>query len=486
QKFNTFKNSLNSDIDANLMPINNCSMSYNFNFENGALRDGMGLKQLQFRCSELYTDQYKVLNPTPDSSFIKGCWFFTSWSTDLNIHRPFVIFYTSKGGFYYNRIHSQDKNLEKMNGLEFTERPIVTSCKINGNDTLILVSEKDGMYTWRYPGIVQKIENAPKISSMCVHNDRLFVTTQGEKRTIMFSDNLDPTNFNVSIQEGGIIELADEFGKSNKVISFEGYVYIFRDFNIAKLTTYADKNDFSVSQLYVSNGRIYESTVCVCGNKILYLSSDGIYVFNGTSATKFDLSINNLFKDMDNANALAGYSNGYYYLACTINYGDDKFIGNETNTDLVYNNALIKINVATGSFSILRGYDVRQISVVNDIYKSEVCILIKENTGGYSIGVLDDSGKIFNTPTTKLWKSATTDFGYPEKEKVVKEISLETTGDITLEIVTEKGSRNFKMKGKSGYQTLRPYVKGKKIGINFKSNIAGNYISNPKITVGYL
>lgn len=480
-----FSNSLNSDIDVNVMAINQSPLTYNFNYSDGALRDGMGVKKLQFRSSELYHDEYKVLGKTTDSSFITACWLFNSWTDEFNFYRPFVVFYTSKGTFFYNRIHSNDPELYQIEGLNFTETPIVTSCKINGKDVLILVSEADGMYTWQYPFEVHKIENAPSISSMCVHNNRLYVTTQGEKRVVMFSDSLDPTNFSLDNPNCGVIEMVDEFGKSNKVISFKENLYVFRDFNIAKLVTFEDRSDINVSQLYVSNSRIYDKTVCICGNKVLYLANDGVYVFDGINSKKMSLNMNNLFNGMDNSNAVAGYSNGNYYLSCTLNFNDNEFVGDEIEDRLKYNNALVKINIEKNEVSILRGYDIQDICVINDILKCEVCLIVNENHGGYSIGVLDENGKIFDTPTEKIWKSAKTDFGAPEKIKLVKEVSFETSQDITVEIETENETRSFNVNGRIGYQTIKPYVKGKNIGINFRSNKAGNYISNPKIVVRY-
>lgn len=477
---------INSDIDSNILSISNSPMTYNFDYSDGALRDGMGVKALQFCCAEGTVEKYKLIDSPSDMSFIKGCWLFNTWSTEQSVYCPYLIIYSSNGDFYYNILHGASSEIVKMNNLNFTERPIVTSYKLNGVDTLILVSEKDGMFTWQYPGVVKQIENVPSISSMCVHENRLFVTNHGEKRTIMYSDNLDPTNFSVSIGNGGVIDLPDEFGKSNKVLSFEGYVYVFRDFNISKVTTYLDEKDFTLSQLYVSNGRIFDKTVCICGNKIVYLASDGIYMFNGSSATKMDLSINKLFEGVDNSKAVAGYSNGYYYLSCNIVYGDDVNIGNESPLRNYTNNAFIKINIDTGAINILRGYDIEHISVINDIYKSEVCVVIKESDGGYSMGVIDNSGMYFDTPTTKFWKSPTSDFGNPNKDKIIKEISLESSKNITLCIASDKESREIEVVGKSGYQIVRPYVKGSKISITFKSIEADNYISNPQITVGYL
>jgi len=485
KKFYASFTGINSDKDENLLPIKSSPLSYNFDFSDGSLRDGMGVESLKFRSLNSDRDYYKPINNPPDDSFVMGCWLFTAWSTEFNIHRPFLILYTSKGEFYYNRIHSVTSELVKIEGLRFTQKPILASFNLNGEDTLILVSESDGMYIWQYPSIVRKIENAPPISSMCVHDDKLFVTTFGEKRKVWYSETLNPTAFTMDAITGGFFEMNDEFGCSNKVISFEGYLYVIRDFNIAKLVSYEGK-EYKISQLYVSNGRIYENSVCVCGNQIVYLASDGIYRFDGNNAKKLELSINKLIEGVDNSDAVAGYSNGYYYLACRLNYGDNILIDNEVPEGYYTNNALIRINISTGEMTLMRGRDIIGVHVINDIFKSEVCVLVSEPNGHFNIGKLNMSGQYFNEQMTKVWNSPMSDFGCPDKEKLIKEISLETTQNIIIEIETENSIKEFEVKGRNGCQTIRPYVKGKRIAINFVSKAVNNYISNPCVLVGYL
>ena len=486
-KYASFSNGINVDIDENLLPVKYSPMTYNFDYSNGALKDGMGISSLKFKYNNIdIYDMYKTLDSTPDSSFIHGCWLFNSWAPIEKVYVPLIVVYTSSGDFYYNVLRSDRTEIVKIEGLKFQELPIVSSYKLDGQDTLILVSEKDGMYIWQYPYYVKKIENAPSISSMCVHNERLFVSTRGEKRKIWFSDDLNPTNFNVSNREGGFIELADEFGKSNKVLSFEGYLYVFRDFNIARITAYADQNDFSVSQLYVSNGRIYEKSVCLCGNKIMYLASDGIYVFSGSSATRLNLSINKFFEGVDNSYATAGYCDGYYYLSCKLNYNDETLVENENKVRFMFNNALIRINVSTGEMVMMRGYDIKEIFVINDILENRICVQVADKSGGFMVGILDKSGCYYGVPIKKVWKSPKSDFGYPEKEKLIREITLETKQDITIQICADDVVKSYELTGGSGYRTIRPYIKGSKIAINFISNKSDNMISNPHVVVGYL
>ena len=151
-----------------------------------------------------------------------------------------------------------------------------------------------------------------------------------------------------------------------------------------------------------------------------------------------------------------------------------------------YNNALIKINVETGDIILMRGYDVVGLYSINDIYRSEVCVLVREVGSIYRLGMLDMSGKYYDKPLTKVWNSPITDFKYPNKSKLIKEISLETKQDITLEIITDKGKKLINVKGEEYPQTIKVNIKCKKFGVNFISKAIDNYITNPQIIVGVL
>lgn len=484
--YSNLEKSINTNLDKDVLDFGTSHMSYNFNCEQGVLKDGVGIRNLKFRYAKNSNSYYKTIDNPANGVYLTGCWHFRAWDSAVSQYDDYLIFYASNGKFYYNYLHSESVILTEMTGLEFEEKPsIVTSSRINGADTLILISSKDGMYTWRYPNIVTKINNAPKIKSLCVADGRLFATTYGDGRNIIFCDSLDPTYFNNYLHNGGEVNVSDGyFGKANKIVYFNSYIYIFRDFNIAKLSTYASKRDFGLTQLYVSNGLIAENTVSVCGDKILYLASDGIYSFDGNKSTRLELGITNLFKDMDNFYAVACYCNGYYYLSCNINY-DDNILNDNLHTLSLKNNALIKINVATGNATILRGCNISDMTVIDDDIKSEVCVNVNIQ-GAQSLGLLEDSGKLYNNSTLKVWKSSIYDFGCPDKNKVVRELGIETSQNIDIEIIHDNKVKSFSMLGKNGYQTIRPYVRGKKLGIVIKSRTTNNRILKPKITVGYV
>ena len=138
-----------------------------------------------------------------------------------------------------------------MSGGTFTEIPNVSLADApesecyNFNGTDVIIFSKSGGGICIYDGVTATVVNdAPIITSMCVHNERLFVTTGGVDNALWFSDDFDPTNWNVSLTEAGFIDMNDFRGDMKRVVSFGDYLYVFRTFGITRITAYSDQRLF--------------------------------------------------------------------------------------------------------------------------------------------------------------------------------------------------------------------------------------------------
>ena len=85
---------------------------------------------------------------------------------------------------------------------------------------------------------------------------------------IWYALNLNPEKVGDIDSYSGYISLEDKLGNANKVLVLDEIVYIIRDYGISKIS-FVQKN-FSVSEIYSSNTKIYDKTACVCGNVILF------------------------------------------------------------------------------------------------------------------------------------------------------------------------------------------------------------------------
>ena len=96
------------------------------------------------------------------------------------------------------------------------------------------------------------------------------------------------------------------------------------------------------------------------------------------------------------------------------------------------------------------------------------------------------SGKIFETPTHKLWSSPMTDFGYPDRYKYIKEMYLYSKTDITLKIYYDDKEKELKVKGKDCNQTIKLNIKARKFRVDFVCDEVEANVSSPEVLVGVL
>ena len=412
---------MDSVTDPRVLPISHAEQAYNLRVESGALENGYGIGTL---------------------GSIKSCmriYFFKSYDDDTGRDSGHYLFYDGRYGAIYASTELTGQQI-KIEGLEFLYPPLGVNYRLNGEDVFLLCGG-EGMAVIDAQLNATMVESAPSITSLAMHNERMFVTIGGRKNAVWFSDDLDPTNWNTELDEGGFIELEGECGRLNKVVDFGGYVYVFRDYGISRLTAYGAQNDFSVTNLFVSSGKIYADTVAVCGDKIIFFASDGLYSFDGVSATRILRKYDGLMKDF--MDPIACYCGGKYYLAASDYY-------------------LLGLDPKSGAVAVSVDMDIRSFSPITD-YTGEVPIV---HTTSGKIGKIDESGGILGAPLTKIWKSGMTDFGAPDKKKLLSEIYLDTKYPCTVTLQTEKGREKvLEFEGKRGVQRKRVKLAGTKVQI---------------------
>ena len=68
------------------------------------------------------------------------------------------------------------------------------------------------------------------------------------------------------------------------------------------------------------------------------------------------------------------------------------------------NNALIEIDVKSGEYTIMRGVDILNLTVIKDITEHTLLVCYKNN-GSVNLGQISHSGKIEDVATKKIWVS---------------------------------------------------------------------------------
>ena len=469
--FSNFLSGVNTQIDDSVLPLKYAMECVNFSNEKGVLKTGLGLKALMLPISKDDPNGGVEMVEDFDAEPLKVM-HFRFWEPYTLTQENKLMIYMSDGRIIWRNIY-ENLNLYIANpSLQFTSEPTLLNYRLNDVDIGIFMSKTDTLKVWGPAYNVIEIPQAPLMTSMCLHFERLFATVEGQNTSIWFSDSMDPTNWNVSSSEAGYFHLYDSLGGANKIISFNNYLFIFRDFGITKVTAYADQSDFTVSNIYTSSNVIFADTACICGDNVFFLASDGLYGFDGAGVSKLNLDFEGIFDGMNNVNARSEFHKNCYYLLCNTKFGNnDRGLG-----------TLLEVNVETGAVSFLAGYDFVNIMALRDDYIEKLIVIINNGVNNILTELTHD-GMVLESPTNKKWKSAFTDLGEPNKVKTIKSISLISEYDCDVEIMTENDIASLHFKG-SWLPTRKALnITGRLVQISFVSKGQYAKISHPELEI---
>lgn len=420
--------------------------SYNFDFSEGVLGTGYGLTEYDgFAGKE-----------------IRALWLYKRFDAENGV-RDDRLLAVDRDGALWERSEGEPK---RLGAATLTGEPYFTNYRLYGEDVALICTEADGMFVYNGVSEPYKVEGAPGITSLALHYERLFVTVGGEKNAVWFSDDLDPTNWDASLSGGGFIQLLDERGACEKVISFLGYVYVFREKGISRITAYGSQTEFSVSNLFVSGGRIYPGSVTVCGDTVIFLAADGLYSFDGVSAAKILPGLGGLFADGGAARAY--YLGGKYYLSFRREERDGK-IGCEEGEYV--NNGLLVLDLGQMSYALGRGLDIVGMSTADD---NGVIAIGSDGRAG----VISRCGSAFGAPLKKRWRAPITDLGRTGVKRI-REVYLATETPVTLTLMSDEGEKTLAFSGKRGIQRKRTSFSGRRIGFAITCETPSARISRP-------
>ena len=472
-KLSDFSKGVNTTLNDAVLPLNYAVNTYNFDFNSGSLIDGLGAKELEIK----YQNSTKKFIVPAGVDFILGCWTYVRYDSALDEYVPLLIIYGDDENMYYGRVLGNDNTFTSMN-CSFGNMPNCINLRVGGEDFFYVFGEGKILKFDGTNNTSVFTENVPSITSLAYHAGRLFATISGDENKLMFSDDLNPTNWNVSAFEGGYIELADARGRLKRVIEAGGFVYIIREYGITRLQAYGLQSDFSIKNMYLSTGKIYSNTAVLCGRIIVVLCQDGLYYFNGRDMKKIDVGLDGYFKNVDNENAVAAFLDGKYYLACKLNFADNKAIGCESGS--YTNNALIELDLNNFDIKIARGINIQYITPLQ-VAGIDKVIMCANQENSSILAEICNNGANLSHITTKNWQSPFTDFGYPNFNKILKNLILYTKNNIKIEINADGKVYNFEAKGGINPSKIPIYLRGNRFSISFVSDSVGNEISSPYV-----
>lgn len=115
------------------------------------------------------------------------------------------------------------------------------------------------------------------------HYERLF-TANGYR--VRYSRALNFWDWRESPRNAGFLDLPAEGGNIIAMVSYKEKLYLFRERGISQLRALGDPMNFKAITIPFSCGKIIPHSVVNCGEKILFLTDNGLYAFNGGVCTR--------------------------------------------------------------------------------------------------------------------------------------------------------------------------------------------------------
>lgn len=416
--------------------------------------------------------------PAFDETGVKKIWFFNCFDEN-NQERINRVMYLTGGGniceFTLVGLAPFSTCIEDVG--TFENQPIAYEYRKDGVDYM-LFSGDDRLSAYAVNKGVTNQTKQPFLAMETCY-DLLFGIVEADGNNLSYSENLNPFEWTASEN----VEFLGSRGVITKLVNYNDYLYIFREYGISQLTKFTSSGQFGINNLFVSGAKIYKDTIVNCGDEIMFFARDGMYVFNGSTAKKLDLNINKFFENISNENACATFLDGKYYLACKMNFGDDIELGCET-LDAYKNNALVCYNTLTGEVEIARGLDIACILGVEDGNINRILVGFNGEYQSY-FGMLNQLNTFQNEDITSYCILKETDFGIPNKLKNLTKISIKTQKNCEILIKSDIETKKITISGSNLVQKIKPLVRGEKFEISIISQ-GGFKVSLPAFEIEYL
>lgn len=491
--FSIFGDGITSDVDNSVAKPAQCEMFYNLSVVDGALKTGLGFEDLTVPAS---TDDLTTVHGFDFASKIDkilGVWVYRWVSEGENNYQLLMLDSNYKVWAVLMIDPYSGFVIERSRRL----KSFPTYCctyRFDDVDSFVLFS-KEGMVL--FSGVMEGIyDQTPPMISCVVHYDNFFGVTNTNLSTLIYTKNLDLRNWQT--EQSSAVEFMDNRGGFTKLVSFNDYVYLFREYGITKISIYTSKSDFAFTHLYTSTSKIFEDSVCVCGENVLFLTREGLCSFNGNSVNRVAEDYNKIWRRLDNTHVSTACLNGKYYVATRLDFDDGAKIGCENESGFV-NNVLLEIDIENFDLQIYRGVDIVRLASADTPYFCKLVACFNgqhcQRVGQLTFGAhqdenfddkaaLDNSssvGKTFGQATEKFWKSYSTDLDFPGRRKKVKEIMLTTKGDVTMEIASDEETKTYTFEGGKNLQKIAANVVGKTFKFSFYTNSAQCEIEKPVV-----
>jgi len=468
-KFDLFNKCPIGDRNEEEMTYSEPTLCYNFKVTKCGLENGYGVKDLQMPLSttDLETEAVVPIN----GNEVRRMWSFTWEDNNANVLKYYLFYFNENHQINYENMF-WTRPIRISFDTEYTSTPVGLSYRINGYDYMIFSTQDGDVYVFG-AGYDKYLEGAPKLISCCTHDDRLYALTSKARHSLVYSTNLNIMEWKDDTTQH--LEFSDERGNLTKVMSFNDYLYVFREFGITRVSTYSTSGEFSIRHMFQSTSYIHTGSIASNGEDVYFLTTEGFYSFDGNSVKEVALDCFSQIEDLSKCSAEC-FENKYY-LACRMKF-DERSEGCESGEYI--NNAVLIYDTKKEEVEILRGVDVNQLLALNNPLKSKLVMCFNGDMVGH-VGELSCEGTSFGQSQHKVWRNSFSDFDLGEGVKKVEHFEIKTSAPCKVTLESEKENRVYNLKGSERAKLVKSGLIGKRVRVTIESDSDKIKISSFKL-----
>ena len=472
----------NFDCDGDISSFDriNPLLCINFNNSNNILSNSYG--ESDFACTNAQDGNIEIRPQLGNLNNLKNLKYFVSTDQNFNANQIMVVEdYEGKVTYcslndgtttIYDLVQLDTySNSKFFNYYYDKENYLLISTNLNGNCKFYVV---DGGLS------VKNYETQIEIFDICSHNGIVFlVVNDGLRDKVYFFEDGNPFNLISNYHMMNCIGLPTNKGKVMRLLSYNDYLYIVCEYGIVKITSYRNQKDYNIEEVYTGTSRIVEDSIVVGGDNIIFSDINSIYVFNGNSLEKINLSFESMIDGTYKWQGCACYNDGKYYLSTRLNYFDDI----TTHYDIGKNNCLIVFDTYSKKVEVCSGMSIKAMEVYYDSAQSRIAILAGP-VRAYKLKTLSKTGLCNgDSISKKIYKSQKFN-AKSNKEKIIRKINLTSHEDIKLILHCDKKDLEYNIHGSVNEQCIVINERTTAFSVTIESETVNPLIKNMQILVG--
>lgn len=424
--------SIKKGMDYSCGSSENAQIIYNLKADNGAYYNSLGID-----CPASF-----------ESRRFKNLHYHRHYNHETGENEHYVVGINAQNKLAYYRADVSSSIVRIIEGVEFTEDPVYINYNYSGNDYLVINGKSAGFYVFDGDKLTE-VQDNPKVTGAAIYDNKLFACSTENLPRVKFMSIGKPDSWTVNFAS---LLVYNECGMVKGLATMGNSVYVFQEYGISKISK-ADTDDYSVSKIWQSGESVYENTICVCGDKIYFCTSGGIYEFGGSSVKKICEFLGSALIPSSYARITA--FQGKIYFALKLNLPGEKYAYDGNSYE---NNSLLIYDPDSGDNELYYGINIASMCAVPIV--SQLILAFSDQT----VGFLSRSGLIGDEPLAGYYRLRENDFGTGNR-KTVQKIVLTVTADAKLMLYVDGRKYSYKIKGRDYPQSIRTGRTGVKIGV---------------------